>query len=329
MKRMAISLCLVALMFFGGMVMAEAQCTVADEGLPDKATPILGAKYSSFGAPASGDEVGLGPHPPAVIPPALVDWASTNTITLSWDSTASPATLTSVITPEGSTPTVVVYAFQTPPSGTFDFMYLNLNLQGQGSADFSATVNGCDIGEMGSTSQVFEKLLTEVDFTQNFTLTGTLTLDGNLNGNSYLEILVGSRAPENKPPDCTNAAASFPRLWPPNHRFKDVQVLGVTDPDGDPVTIIINSIFQDEPVDGEGDGNTAPDASGVGSSTAQVRAERSGQGDGRFYHIGFTASDPGGLSCTGEVLVAVPKSKGKKWWDNPMDGGALYDSTVP
>lgn len=329
MKRMGISLCLAALMFIGSVALAQAQCTVSAEGLPDGAAALLGAKYSSFGKPASGDEVGLGPYPPAVIPPALVDWASSNAITLSWDATSNPATLTSVITPEGSTPTVVVYAFQAPPAGSLDFMYLNLKLQGPGSADFSATLNECDLGEMGSNSQVFEKLVTEVDLSQNFTLTGTLTLNGNLNGNSFLEILVGSMTPQNQPPDCTQAIASAPRLWPPNHKFKDIQVLGVTDPEGDPVTIVINSIFQDEPVEGDGDGNTAPDATGVGSSTAKVRAERSGQGDGRFYHIGFTAYDPGGLSCTGEVMVAVPKSRGRKWWNNPVDGGALYDSTLP
>lgn len=329
MKRMGISVCLAALVLLGSVRFAQAQCTVAEEGLPDGATPVLGAKYSSFGNPASGDEVWLGPYPPPVIPPAAILWAPTNTITLSWDATANPATLTSVITPQGSTPTVLVYAFQAPPSGTLDFMYLSLNLHGSGSADFTATLGGCDLGEMGSTSHVFQKLVTGLDFTQSFTLTGTLELEGSINENSYLEVVVGSTAQENRPPDCTQAAASSSRLWPPNHKLKDIQVLGVTDPDGDPVTIVIDSIFQDEPVDGEGDGNTSPDATGVGSSTARVRAERSGQGDGRFYHIGFTASDPGGASCTGEVLVAVPKSKGRKWWSNPVDGGALYDSTVP
>lgn len=309
-------------------MLARAQCTVSEEGLPDGATAVLGARYSSFADPASGEEVALGQSPPAVIPPALVDWASSNTLTLSWDAASSPPTLTSVITPQGSTPTVVVYAFQTPPSGTLDFMFLKLDLQGGGSADFQGTLDGCELGEMGSNSQVFEKLVTGVDLTQNFTLTGTLTLEGNLNGNSYLEVVVGSTAPENQPPDCTQAAASATRLWPPNHRFKDIQILGVTDPDGDPVTITINSLFQDEPVDGEGDGNTAPDATGLESSTARVRAERSGQGDGRFYHIGFSASDPGGATCTGEVLVAVPKSRGRSWWNNPVDGGALYDSTT-
>jgi hypothetical protein len=84
--------------------------------------------------------------------------------------------------------------------------------------------------------------------------------------------------------------------------------MGVTDPDGDPLTFSIRSIFQDEPTHGSGDGETAIDGFGVGTSRASVRAERSGQRDGRVYRIGFTATDPGGLSCTGDVIVGVPSN---------------------
>jgi hypothetical protein len=64
-----------------------------------------------------------------------------------------------------------------------------------------------------------------------------------------------------------------------------VSIQGVVDPDCDAVTIRIDKIMQDEPVNGTGDGDTCPDASGVGTSTAQVRAERSGGGNGRVYTI--------------------------------------------
>ena len=58
----------------------------------------------------------------------------------------------------------------------------------------------------------------------------------------------------NREPDCGEAAPSIDMLWPPNHKFVDVMVLGVTDPDGDPIVITIDSIFQDELVDSLGDG---------------------------------------------------------------------------
>ncbi len=128
----------------------------------------------------------------------------------------------------------------------------------------------------------------------------------------------------NQIPDCTAAYPDVSSIWPPNHKFVDVGIFGVTDPDGDPVTISIWQIYQDEPTDADGDGQFAPDASGVGTDTAQVRAERSGLGDGRVYTISFTAADSYGAECTGEVKVGVPHDK----HDIPVDGGPLYDSTL-
>lgn len=125
--------------------------------------------------------------------------------------------------------------------------------------------------------------------------------------------------PANLPPVCSLARPSQSSVWPPNHRLVPISVLNVTDPEGRPVTIRITSIFQDEPTNDEGDGDTDIDGYGVGTSTAQIRAERV---DGRVYHIGFSASD-GSLSCTGEVLVSVPKDQAHA----AVDGGALYDST--
>ncbi len=130
----------------------------------------------------------------------------------------------------------------------------------------------------------------------------------------------------NQSPYCSEAAPSAILLWPPNHNFVPIDILGVADPDGDTVTITIDSIFQDEAVDAKGSGNTAPDGEGVGTSTAEVRAERSGKGDGRVYHIGFTAEDGYGGICVGEVTVGVPHDQGQG--AIPIDGGALYDSTV-
>jgi hypothetical protein len=130
---------------------------------------------------------------------------------------------------------------------------------------------------------------------------------------------------ENEPPDCSGASASQETLWPPNHKFVPIEVLGVVDPNGDPVWITIDSIHQDEPVNDVGDGNTSPDGRGVGTDTAEVRAERQGPGNGRVYHIGFTAYDGCNGYCSGEVEVGVPHDKK----DVPVDDGPVYDSTAP
>ena len=74
-----------------------------------------------------------------------------------------------------------------------------------------------------------------------------------------------------------------------------------------------------------GSGDTATDGAGVGTSTAQVRAERDGRGNGRVYHITFTVADPAGASCTTTVKVSVPHSQNGA---GAIDGGALFDSTI-
>ena len=80
----------------------------------------------------------------------------------------------------------------------------------------------------------------------------------------------------NQPPDCSDAYPSIGRLWPPNNKFVAVQVLGVTDPDGDAITITITAIRQDEPVDTYGDGSFAPD--GWESARVLRRLGPSGRG---------------------------------------------------
>ena len=129
-------------------------------------------------------------------------------------------------------------------------------------------------------------------------------------------------------------------LWPPNHQFVDVSVVGVTDPDGDPVAITITGITQDEALNvGVGEGNTCPDASGVGTATASLRAEcceglglperaeREGGGDGRVYHVDFTADDGRNGRCTGTVTVCVPHDQGQGRVCG--DQGPLDSSTGP
>jgi hypothetical protein len=128
------------------------------------------------------------------------------------------------------------------------------------------------------------------------------------------------------PPDCSAAVADPSQLWPPNHHFIDVSVTGVTDPDGDAVTITITGITQDETVDCEDNGNPCPDASGVGTSTAHLRAARAGNGDGRVYHVAFLADDGHGGQCTGVVTVCVPHDRGPG--RICVDEGALFDSTA-
>lgn len=134
-------------------------------------------------------------------------------------------------------------------------------------------------------------------------------------------------SPINNAPDCSSAYASEDSLWPPQHNLVNVEILGITDPDGDVLSITVDSVFQDEPTNGLGDGDTSPDASGIGTGIVMVRSERSGTGNGRVYHVNFTANDGMSGSCTGTVNIRVDKNQGKN--GQAIDDGSNYDSTQP
>jgi hypothetical protein len=152
--------------------------------------------------------------------------------------------------------------------------------------------------------------------------------DGGAGSNAQNPFVVTVRI-ANHPPACTAATPSASLLWPPNHQWASIGINGVSDPDGDATAVTITGIFQDEPVDGVADGDMAPDGAGVGTSIAQVRAERAGNpkvpGNGRVYHISFSAIDGKGGSCSGEVKVGVPRDQSAASLP-PVDDGALYNS---
>lgn len=128
--------------------------------------------------------------------------------------------------------------------------------------------------------------------------------------------------PVNHSPDCSGARAAVARLWPPDHHFVPIEIVGITDPDGDPITITVTDITQDEPVDAQADGGTYPDGL-IANGGALVRAERSARGNGRVYVISFTATDDQGASCDGSVTVCVPHDQHQAAC---IDDGQKYNS---
>ena len=132
----------------------------------------------------------------------------------------------------------------------------------------------------------------------------------------------------NRNPDCAGATVAPAELWPPNHELIPVEIGGVTDPDGDPVTVTVTGVTQDEPlerrldrmgmietpgpVDEESAASAAscPDGVIVGGG-AELRAERLGRGNGRVYALSFVATDGRGGACTGTVRVCVPHDRGR------------------
>ena len=144
-------------------------------------------------------------------------------------------------------------------------------------------------------------------------------------------VFTNSKRPEpppNRPPDCTGTAQPS-LLWPPNHKFHLISLGGIRDPDGDPVVVSISGVTQDEPLNGLGDGDTAPDARpGPTASQVYVRSERSGLLDGRVYRINYRATDSQGAVCTGTAAVGAPHDMGQG--STPIDSAPpSYNSFGP
>ncbi len=104
-------------------------------------------------------------------------------------------------------------------------------------------------------------------------------------------------------------AAGACTLWPPNHKL--VQVATVTasaGPSG--LAAFVVTATSNEPANGLGDGNTAPDTVIIGG-TIQLRAERSGTGTGRVYTLTAAATDGAGNTTTTTTTCTVPHDQRK------------------
>jgi len=145
------------------------------------------------------------------------------------------------------------------------------------------------------------------------------SVDATITGTTSSTVTTGST------PDCSGAAASAGVIWPPDHKMVSETIVGITDPYGLPLAIVVTGILQDESVAALGSGNTSPDGTGVGTSTAQIRAERAGPGTGRIYFISFSATNSQGAECTGSVSVFVPHDQGQGF--TSIDTGERFDST--
>ncbi|MFN0135624.1 MAG: PKD domain-containing protein [Phycisphaerae bacterium] len=154
-------------------------------------------------------------------------------------------------------------------------------------------------------------------------VTFRLTVDDAFGGSATDEVVMTIQD-QNAPPDCSLARPSAAELWPPNHKLVPISILGVTDSDNELVTISVVSVTQDEPLNGLGDGDTAPDAV-IQGATVLLRAERSGAGNGRVYFVSFRATDEFGGECSGHVKICVPHSKGRNA-QPAIDDGQSFNS---
>jgi hypothetical protein len=193
------------------------------------------------------------------------------------------------------------------------------NLQATSSvAGITATLSPSPVTVSGGATATSSLTITVPAGTTAEDVTVTITATDAANAAIFNSASARFAIVTNRSPDVAAAAPTIASLWPVDHRLVEVGVTGITDPDGDPISVRITGITQSEAVEENGDGNTCPDASGAGTATALLRAERSGGGSGRLYVIEFTAEDGKGGTATGSVTVSVPKSASQPATDSGL-----------
>jgi len=111
-------------------------------------------------------------------------------------------------------------------------------------------------------------------------------------------------------PTFQSLTASPNVLWPANHQMVAVNISAAVSDACDPAPITrIIAVMSNEPANGNGDGNTAPDWEVTGNLTLKLRAERAGGGNGRVYTITVESRDASGNPSVRTVTVSVPHNQ--------------------
>lgn len=103
-------------------------------------------------------------------------------------------------------------------------------------------------------------------------------------------------------------------LWPPNHKPTDHTIVAQDKDEAGAVVITTNSTHDEMGMNGAGDPNNTDvdgdarveETDGNASNTVTLLAERSGQGNGRTYSIGVTATFDDEPDCMHTFKVEVP-----------------------
>jgi hypothetical protein len=106
-------------------------------------------------------------------------------------------------------------------------------------------------------------------------------------------------------PAITQVSADPSLLSPANHKMRDVLISYTANDNCGPVTSAL-SVRSNEPVNGTGDGDTAPDWIILDDHHLQLRSERAGTGTDRIYSVTITSTDTAGNHTTKTVDIIVP-----------------------
>ncbi len=131
---------------------------------------------------------------------------------------------------------------------------------------------------------------------------------------------------DNQPPKLS-LSVQKKSLWPPDHRMVDIGLKYSVVDNCDPGPEVKIKITSDEPTasdESSGGARYYPDAIIKKGGRVFLRAECSGNGDGRVYQITIIARDSSGNSASSSVFVRVNRKKNLV----AVNSGQYYDATA-
>jgi len=129
-------------------------------------------------------------------------------------------------------------------------------------------------------------------------------LSGNVGSDTVIVKVVDTTPPQ------INVTATLSTIWPPNHKYVQVKINATAFDICDPSPqITLVSVTSNEPDNSLGDGNTTNDIIIIDNFTFNLRAERSGKGQGRIYTITYKATDASGNYATASITIQVPHNQ--------------------
>lgn len=215
------------------------------------------------------------------------------------------------VTNEGTIPAAAFTVTDTLPVGT---TFVSCHATGGGICGGSDNERTINFNTLAAEATATITLVATIDcsLADGTELNNTATLrsltpdpEDEEDENETISILVS-----NPLPSITGVTASPTALSPPNHKMVNVTIgYRVTDNCGPIVTKL--KVASNEPINGTGDGDTAPDWQVLDEYHVLLRAERSGNGSGRTYTVTITTTDSANQSSSRDVLIKVPKNAKK------------------
>ncbi|MDO9302541.1 MAG: ExeM/NucH family extracellular endonuclease [Anaerolineales bacterium] len=196
--------------------------------------------------------------------------------------------------------TNLIFSFLGPDAYSYVFDgqwgYLDHAL---GSASILSQVTG--VGDYHINSDEPSVLDYNTDF-KTINLQNTLYAPDQFRVSDHDPVIVGLCLP----PSLT-VTVSPDTLWAPNHKYATIEASFDATLDVETITLI--SITSNEPDNGQGDGDKANDIVIIDNDTFNLRAERSGGGEGRIYTITYQATNTCGNTVIATATVTVPHNQ--------------------